>query len=353
MFVEWIEDAARYLVFESIRDEALGDLWEADYKRKQNGVPKAVRLVRALWHFLLLVKASIIIFFSEKLISGSERYGYRYLEDRADSNYPLGGIELTPDDLKEIKGYCRTRNLYNSFLTRRLLKSFIKQDSYWIRQTERIIEKSHSKGDRIDCEAIVNSFVLSNLVRQVESVPPGDVDIQFLDKLVKETKLTDEFIDRYVKFDDKSYKRQLIFRTWSLAVYVISWRPGQESWAHHHGYALDVIKVIRGQMTHWYVSAENLENTIPFECFRHLKKRYEGPSQIFSTGDTVTVDRRQGHQVGNVSDENLVTLHFRFGHPPEDDHWRSTNDTEMFVWNQTEGCFDLVRRDGGCALTHQ
>jgi len=349
MFVQLIEDAARYLVFESIRDESLGDLWEADYRLKRSGTPKIVRLAKVTWNFLLIVKASITIFVDEKLDQTSGNQGLSSLENECSDCHLSDGIELTTKEIEEIRTYCYTRKLYNSFLSRRLLKSSITPESYWIDQAERIIKKCQHQGCKIDCEAVINNFMLSNLVRKIESIPPENVDIGILHDLVRNTNLTSEFIDQYVKFDDRSYKRQLIFRTWSLAVYVISWRPGQESWAHHHGYALDVIKVIQGQMTHWHILPENLENEVPFECFRHLKKRYEGPSETFSAGDIVTVDRCQGHQIGNLSNENLVTLHFRFGPPPEDDHWRSTNDTEMFIWNQTEGYFDLIRRDNGYA----
>jgi len=347
MFVELIEDAAKYLVFDDIRDESLGDLWEADYRLKIQGTPKTIRLVKAIWNFLLIVKASLIIFFEEK---------FGYLPQEADDSHSsrkntyvdiTNGTYLNSENVEQIRAYCHTRNLYNSFLTRRLLKSSIDPNSYWIRQSERIIEKCKARREKIDCEAIVNSFMLSSLVRRVESFPPENVDIRLLYDLVKKTNLTDEFIDKYVLFDNKMYRRQLIFRTWSLAVYVISWKPGQVSWAHHHGYALDVIKVLHGEMTHWHIASEKLENDIPFECFRHLKSFYEGPSETFSVGAAIAVDRGQGHQIGNFSDGDLVTLHFRFGHPPEDDHWRSTNDTEMFVWNQTEGCFDIIRLDRG------
>ena len=349
MFVKIIENAAEYCVAESIRDEALGDLWEKDFQLERSGVSRFIRRVRAFLHFLLLIKASISLLLEEKMEALSNKAYPSNLNWNTEI-YQLSadtGVGLTPSDIREIRQYCNTRRLYDSTFTKKLIGSPRPHNSYWIHQTDRIIEKCYSRGDKsIDCEAIVNSFMLSSLVKRLELVQPGRVDIDYLGSLVRNTYLTDEFINRYVSFDDHTYKRQLIFRTWSLAVYVISWKPGQESLMHHHGYALDAIRVIRGEMTHWLLPPEKIDSEVPFEAFRGLN-RYEGPSDTFSTGDLVLVDRRHGHQLANRSDNNLVTLHFRFGHPPEDEHWRSTTDTEMFVWNQAEGCFDLIRPDRG------
>jgi len=325
-------------VVECIRDEALGDFWEFDNQLKQGGKSKAWRLAKSLQYFLSLIKASLLLLVEAQVDRLSDFQDSR--RDRSpESPQDYAGNTLTAAEIQRIKQYCATRKLYSSPLSRKLLGLPQGDESYWLRQTDRIIEKSLSCGEKvIDAEAIVNSFML---IRQVESVPPHSVDVDTFSHWVKQIHLDESFLDRYVSFDDELYKRQLVCRTWSLVVYVISWMPGQESWAHHHGYALDAIQVIRGQMTHWLLPPNHWEERVPFEGFDR-SRRHEGPSEVFSPGDVVAIDRRYGHQIANLSDEPLVTLHFRFGHPPEDKHWRSTNDTEMFVWNQTEGCFDLI-----------
>jgi hypothetical protein len=344
MFTELIESVAKRLVVESIRDESLGDLWEANYNLRQKGTSRFLRTAIFVWNFILLIKASILLI-SEKIVSSAlDNLDSSLLDDEEQHVELSNGTDLTLETIVQIRRYCSIRQLYAPILSKKLMSHFKIEDSYWTRQTDRILEKCQSRGERlIDSETIVNSFILSNLIRKIEAIPPGKVDIAFLHDLVEDVCLTDKFINRYVEFYDKDYNRQLIFRTWSLAVYVISWKPGQDSWMHHHGYALDAIKVIRGKMTHWLVSPDEFDGYVPFEDFKDKKKKkYEGPSETFLEGNIVLIDRCQGHQIANLSDKELVTLHFRFGHPPEDDHWRSTNDTEMFVWNQTEGCFDLI-----------
>lgn len=341
MFVEIVENAAKLLIIECIRDEALGDLWEFDNQLKQHGKSRFWRLAKSLQYFLSLIKASIVLLLEAqftRLANPAEE-----TQNRPTAFPPnMAVTPLSPEEIQRLKQYCATRQLYSAKLSCKLLGWPQGEDSYWMRQADRIIDKGLDRGEKvIDAEAIVNSFMLSSLIRQVESVPPHSVDVETFDQWVRQIHLDESFLDRYVSFDEQLYKRQLVCRTWSLVVYVISWLPGQESWAHHHGYALDAIKVIRGQMTHWLLPPNHWEERVPFEGFDH-PKRHEGPSEIFNPGDVVAIDRRHGHQIANLTDEPLVTLHFRFGHPPEDKHWRSTNDAEMFVWNQTEGCFDLI-----------
>ncbi len=262
MFAELIENAAKYLIFDSIRDESLGDLWESDYELRRRGASKLVRLIKALLYFVSLVKASIILAFEELL-------AYLLKKTGSESDYPsefdydsrCSGTSLNSNDIREIRQYCSTRRLYNALLSKKLMGYSSPQTSYWIRQVDRIVEKCRARGDKIiDCEGIINNFMLSCLIRNVEAVHPQKVDINFLYSLVKDTELTQDFIRRYVEFDDNSYRRQLIFQTWSLTVYVISWKSGQEVWMHHHGHALDAIKIIEGEMTHWQVSPDKCED---------------------------------------------------------------------------------------------
>ncbi|RZM77828.1 cysteine dioxygenase [Leptolyngbya iicbica] len=342
MFVEIVENAAKVLVLEVIRDEALGDFWEIDNQLKQDGRSRLWRLIQSLRYFCALIKASGMILIEEAWTRWQGQPPADCTTEPLQATEDYEGNTLTTEEFHQVKQYCATRRLYGLGLSRKLLGLPQNLSSYWLRQADRVIDQSLAQGQKvIDAEAIANSFMLSSLIRQVESVPPHSVDVQTFHHWVEQITLDESFLDRYVLFDEQFYKRQLVCRTWSLVVYVISWMPGQEVGVHHHGLALDAIQVIRGEMTHWFVPPDHWEENVPFEGFEPAR-RYEGPSEIYRAGDVVAIDRRHGHQIANRSDQPLVTLHFRFGHPPEDKHWRSTNDTEMFVWNQTEGCFDLI-----------
>jgi mannose-6-phosphate isomerase-like protein (cupin superfamily) len=347
MFVEIVENAAKVFVLEAIRDEALGDFWEMDNQLKQDGKSRLWRFGQFVRYFCALITASLRMLMEESWARWQEARNPDGQRMPMDTIEDYEGNTLTIEEFQQVKQYCATRRLYGLGLSRKLLGLPQNLSSYWMRQADRIIDKCLAQGEKvIDAEAIANSFMLSSLIRQVESVPPHSVDVDTFHHWVEQIALDESFLNRYVLFDDQFYKRQLVCRTWSLVVYVISWMPGQEVGVHHHGHALDAIQVIQGDMTHWLVPPDHWEENVPFEGFES-SRRHEGPSEIFKAGDVIAIDRRHGHQIANRSDQPLVTLHFRFGHPPEDKHWRSTNDTEMLIWNQTEGCFDLMKPDIG------
>jgi len=64
------------------------------------------------------------------------------------------------------------------------------------------------------------------------------------------------------------------------------------------------------------------------------------PSQLHTKGEWTFIDRRHAHQIRNYSgNENLVTLHFRFGSPPDDNKWVPPAKEQLkLVWEQVRRC---------------
>lgn len=359
--------ADRYLA-EEIKDAAMGELWELDRQAKSNGVPAVLRGFRNLWNLGLLLKASAEIehhleddeFKSEPITdlensvseikSDIELTSYNPYDHRKNeiNDYSFPSIGFKPGELQIIKQYCDLRMLASPEDSKEFIKGTTKHVERWLEQTERIILRSRHRGQSISCDSIVNSFILSEFVRRIESFPPNEVKSSQFRGLVEGLNLPASFLDRYAEFHQWDYVRKLVCKTWSLVVYVISWESGQEVLMHHHGGALDAIKVIRGTMTHWQLSPEEKSSRFPFESFDKTV-RYEGRSETLRAGEVAIVDRLHAHQIANLSDERLLTLHIRLGPSPEDGpeggHWKTTADTEMFVWNQIEGCFDLLSPD--------
>lgn len=335
ILIKIVEKVSKHTILESIREESIGDLWESDSRIKKNQKQnKFIRVSRFCYNFLLLIKASILIYFQDRFLN-------RDTCDFKELVYPIEVQRqyLNANNICLLKKYCYARKSFDEISSQKILKSSDSNFLYWVNQIERIIASSNiEKLDNDKCEALVNSLKLSNFVRKIESFPPNFVSSEIFNNLVQEINLNTSFIDKYVEFSPNNFVRKLICRTWSIAVYVISWNPGQESLLHHHGYALDAIIPIYGKMTHWLLSPDQ---KVPFESFEKTQK-YEGNSEVFTKGDIVIVKRRYAHQISNNSAEKLVTLNVRFGYPPEDNNWRSTADSDMFIWNQTERFFDLM-----------
>lgn len=212
---------------------------------------------------------------------------------------------------------------------------------YWLDHARNMISQfQQERQNQPYCETIVNGLILRNLIMQLGSNPPNDISYQRFCHLVKQVHLSQAFLDKYVSFSREDFRRRLILQTWHLTVYVIGWQPGQIVPMHHHGNSLDAIRIIKGEMTHWQLSPEECEaQKIPFEGCTS-QEEYSGPSKTYKSGELITINRRYAHQIANQSQQELVTLHFRFGAPPDDDHWDQPNaDSQLvFVWNQEEQC---------------
>jgi|GEM_PF-4170768 len=197
------------------------------------------------------------------------------------------------------------------------------QLKFWLNQARLTIEQlEKNQPKKVDNDLILNSLVLQNISIKLSRIPPNQVEIEQFSELAKEIKLSYEFLQKYIRFDPNNFSRKLIFQTKYLCLYVIGWKPGQESSMHHHGNSLDAIWVIDGEMTHWLHQGD--EKNYPHEsALRNFGEMYEGEEGVkkIEQGNWVFVDREKCHQIKNLSNKNLATLNFRFGSPPDDDKW--------------------------------
>ena len=360
MILHFVEALSPYLVDKSFRDEALGDLWEANHRLENQGISAFRRNFIILRRFIRICQSSLLLQVEEVRKVIVFQIDRKFIHANIDPT-AIDLVEemavLNPDSFTLLKQYCDFRFLEKqttSFsqwgaIQREKARYFDMAECQlagWIPQVDRVIERCQSSVNGPgDCEAIVNSLSLSHLIQRLENHPPDQINVQTFLRLVQTVYLSREFIQRYVSFSQTSFTRKLVIRTWSLCIYVISWEPGQISCMHHHGNALDAIRVIEGEMSHWHLAPEDWEKEIPFEGLDDTDP-YSGKPDTYHAGDIVTVDRRHGHQIANLSEQRLITLHFRFGQPPEDEHWRSTADGLMCVWNQVDRIVFVCNQQG-------
>ena len=267
---------------------------------------------------------------------------------------------LSPDLLSEVYRYCQAVATKDEKAASEIAAYATRYNSklrYWIDHADLIMEQApQGEKNEIDTEAICNALVLQSLTAQLSLFPPGEITETMFLEIVQQAKLADTFLRRYASFsaeeDNKDkYVRKLIFQTNFLAVYVIGWRLGQESTMHHHGNSLDVIYVVEGEMTHWSLSPDIWESegmAVPFETSLHEENvpKSKGISKQAHQGDFICIPRRYAHQITNTSKANLITLHIRWGQPPDDDKWESnqkfSKECLMFEWEQ-KGLYQIQR----------
>ena len=334
MFTSIVETAAKYLIEESIRDEAIGDVWEADYYLKQVGSSKFYRVLVFIWRFLLLVKASIAIYIEESISDPDECDGLICTFDN-ESPPPLKAVD---DDKTEVlKTYCNLRKHYNAQVSTRLIGCTDAETISLVEKMEGIREKNTTVDSQteINAEFLVAQLKLGLLARNIQNKEPEELDCNYFRDLLVNMHLPKEFLMQYANFSQEKFIRTLVFRTYAQAlitVYVIGWEPGQIALMHHHGQSIDGIIVVDGEMTHAQVAADS---SVPFEGVQLIEK-YEGPVNLFSEGEVVIIPPFYGHQIENASDKRLVTAHVRVGYVPYDEYWRPEQDNPIIVWNKSK-----------------
>ncbi|MCU0566723.1 MAG: helix-turn-helix domain-containing protein [Oculatellaceae cyanobacterium Prado106] len=259
---------------------------------------------------------------------------------------------LTADLREPIKNYCQALATSNK-RTISKIASFAAVHApalqYWLNQADKIAQqmtRQPRSRQKLNAEVLVNSLILQNLGMQLSAVPPKQVTLEKFQELIAAVELSPAFLDRYVTFNDQHYLRKLILQTHSLCVYVIGWKPGQNVLMHHHGTSLDAIRVLQGQMAHWILSPQECEaEKIPFEGGATLQKYTARPPELYTSPDLVLIDRRHAHQIENASSQNLVTLHFRFGCPPDDDNWQQPTEEQPAIVLQQAEAYQVMATD--------
>lgn len=256
---------------------------------------------------------------------------------------------LTPKILETVRKRCHALLQKNQKAAAKIASYATFHDPdlrYWIEQADSIArhlsdQKTSHSSAQMDCEAVTNTLMLQNLLNQLSCVPPDDITFQGFQNFIEPVHLTSAFIERSAVFDDECYQRRHILQTHPLSVYVIGWKPGQMAGMHHHGNALDAIQVIKGEMAYWTLTPEESEKRkIPFEGGVIAAQDKSEPQTILKAGDRVFVDRCYAHQIANLSNEDLITIHFRVGMPPLDNNWSlsKNNEQHSFRWKQVDEC---------------
>ena len=206
------------------------------------------------------------------------------------------------------------------------LASYDKELRQWINLTDMLINYYLNRGVIVTFD-VINSFLSIKsfndfLINEIQINSNRKINICDFQELVKSIKFSQSFIEPCIEFSNEKFCRNLIFQTSLFSIYVIGWLPSQFSNIHHHGNELDAILVNEGQATH----------IVFYDDKKEISKN------TYSNKDIVFVDRHQTHQIGNSSKQKLVTVHFRYGSAPQDNHWTTNEYTKSMrtFWNDIE-----------------
>lgn len=262
-----------------------------------------------------------------------------YSETESEINPPS---TISGATLETVRRYCQAR-INNDHKTQARIASHAALDDkelhYWISSAEIMIKEAEVHGGKISCcDWLMNCLMLKKLVHELNPVHPTQTSLEQFKRVVEQVKLDDFFIEEKMNLDmgePDTYQRILIMQTWSLTVYIINWGKDGICGLHHHGDSLDAIYVVKGVMQHGTV---NDYKEIPYGddglekkniIWNKDEKIRNEDIEIIPAGQFAFVDRRQGHQIRSQSDQNLLTVHFRFGVAPDDNKWVPGQDREQ------------------------
>src|SRR5262245_47061260 len=100
--------------------------------------------------------------------------------------------------------------------------------------------------------------------------------------------ITFDDVRGFVRFDDESYVRALIFHDARLQLRLHCWRPGQSSSLHGHGASAWAFKILRGTATETVLGDRD---------------------RVWAPGSVVVENAPRLHQVMNAGRDPLLTLH--------------------------------------------
>ena len=118
-------------------------------------------------------------------------------------------------------------------------------------------------------------------------------------KIVKEAKITPRDLTPWADFEHPkadSYGRKLVHKSPNFEIMVMSWIPGDISAIHDHGFATWGAVQVFGENEHAIFKVQNGKiSTLSRSNFNY--------------GQVVGVEHNLVHQMGNMTNENILTLH--------------------------------------------
>jgi hypothetical protein len=145
-------------------------------------------------------------------------------------------------------------------------------------------------------------LTLDQLLLELAREPVGSLAHARLMELASRLTLDEELIERRTAFEPDAYARNLVCRTPDVELLVLCWRSGQSTAIHDHAGSLNAIRVHRGELTSrlYTRAATAVPGRGPVEL---------ASEELVPAGALTGLDRDGIHQLVNLSDQDLVTIH--------------------------------------------
>lgn len=146
-------------------------------------------------------------------------------------------------------------------------------------------------------------YKIKELIKWLDN---GRFDKKELYHFISQLNLIDEDLIKWTDFNHTeadSYGRKVVYAGPHFELMVMSWVPDDFSMIHNHGDASWGIVQVFGNLTHRVFRLDDMCLTIVNE-------------ELLSNGRVMPVSDQLIHQMGNATDECILSLHFYFNESP-------------------------------------
>lgn len=125
----------------------------------------------------------------------------------------------------------------------------------------------------------------------------GRIPLDALRSMMQRLEVSEADLGDAVSFSERGYRRNLLCRGEGYEVLVLCWSPGQSSPIHDHAQSTCGVKVISGEAT---------ETRYEHDACGYL---HPVATERFPEGSAAGSQDADIHEIGNCTEESLVTLH--------------------------------------------
>lgn len=150
--------------------------------------------------------------------------------------------------------------------------------------------------------SLTNQLGIDDFIIELMRIRQRHLQLDQLKDLVAQLQINSFLLTPHIHFCNTGYTRNLLCRTSRFDMLVLCWLPGQMTAIHDHAGSLNVTRVCSGTLTARLFQVR--DRPVPGRAFVELKME-----QQLGENELSLVERNDIHQLANMTEQKLVTLH--------------------------------------------
>lgn len=160
----------------------------------------------------------------------------------------------------------------------------------------------HKYAGGMSANSLTNRLGIDDFIIELMRISPRHLPLDQLKNLVAQLEVNSLLLTPHIHFCNTNYTRNLLCRTSRFDMLVLCWLPGQMTAIHDHASSLNVTRVCSGTLTARLFQVR--DRPVPGRAIVELQME-----QQLGENELSLVERNDIHQLANMTEQRLVTLH--------------------------------------------